>query len=349
MNKIRVLAVDDSALMRQIMTEIINSHSDMEMVATAPDPLVARDLIKKFNPDVLTLDVEMPRMDGLDFLEKLMRLRPMPVVMVSSLTGRGSEITLRALELGAVDFVTKPQIGIRSGMLTYSNLIAEKVRTASRACLSARQPGVVQPLLKSGPLLSSEKLIAIGASTGGTEAIRHVLQPLPLTSPALLITQHMPAGFTRSFADRLNKLCQITVKEAEHGERVLPGHAYIAPGDQHMELSRNGANYQIKLHDGDPVNRHRPSVDVLFHSVAKYAGRNAVGVILTGMGNDGAAGMLEMHQAGAWTIAQNETSCVVFGMPREAINFGGVHEIVDLHQISQQMLAKISVGQAVRI
>lgn len=351
MSKIRVLSVDDSALMRQIMTEIINSHSDMEMVATAPDPLVARDLIKKFNPDVLTLDVEMPRMDGLDFLEKLMRLRPMPVVMVSSLTGKGSEVTLRALELGAIDFVTKPQLGIREGMLAYSEMIAEKVRTAAKASLAAHKPLSAPTTLKAGPLLSSEKLIAIGASTGGTEAIRHVLQPLPLSSPALLITQHMPPGFTRSFADRLNKLCQIGVKEAEDGdgERVLPGHAYIAPGDRHMELSRSGANYQIKIHDGPAVNRHRPSVDVLFHSVAKQAGRNAVGVILTGMGNDGAAGMLAMRQAGAWTLAQNEASCVVFGMPREAINMGGVCEVVDLSQVSQQMLAKISAGQAIRI
>lgn len=297
----------------------------------------------------MTLDVEMPRMDGLDFLEKLMRLRPMPVVMVSSLTGKGSEVTLRALELGAIDFVTKPQLGIREGMLAYSEMIAEKVRTAAKASLAAHKPLSAPTTLKAGPLLSSEKLIAIGASTGGTEAIRHVLQPLPLSSPALLITQHMPPGFTRSFADRLNKLCQIGVKEAEDGERVLPGHAYIAPGDRHMELSRSGANYQIKIHDGPAVNRHRPSVDVLFHSVAKQAGRNAVGVILTGMGNDGAAGMLAMRQAGAWTLAQNEASCVVFGMPREAINMGGVCEVVDLSQVSQQMLAKISAGQAIRI
>ncbi|MBP2844124.1 chemotaxis response regulator protein-glutamate methylesterase [Dickeya oryzae] len=350
MSKIKVLCVDDSALMRQIMTEIINSHPDMEVVATAPDPLVARDLIKKFNPQVLTLDVEMPRMDGLDFLEKLMRLRPMPVVMVSSLTGKGSEITLRALELGAIDFVTKPQLGIREGMLAYSELIAEKIRMAAKARLPQRSTGIAPSvLLPSMPLLSSEKLIAIGASTGGTEAIRHVLQPLPPTSPALLITQHMPPGFTKSFAERLNKLCQITVKEAEDGERVLPGHAYIAPGARHLELARSGANYQVKLHDGPPVNRHRPSVDVLFHSVAQYAGRNAVGVILTGMGNDGAAGMLELHKAGAYTIAQNEASCVVFGMPREAIALGGVDEVVDLHQVSQRMLAQVSAGQALRI
>jgi len=349
MGKIRVLCVDDSSLMRQLMTEIINSYADMEMVATAPDPLVARDLIKEFNPDVLTLDVEMPRMDGLDFLEKLMRLRPMPVVMVSSLTGKGSEVTLRALELGAVDFVTKPSLGIREGMLAYSQMIADKVRAASRAKLHVRRAQSTPVMLKAGPMLSSEKLIAIGASTGGTEAIRHVLQPLSATSPALMITQHMPPGFTRSFAERLNKLCQITVKEAEDGERVLPGHAYIAPGAMHMELARSGANYQVKLHDGPPVNRHKPSVDVLFKSVAQHAGRNAVGVILTGMGNDGAAGLLTMNKAGAWTIAQNEASCVVFGMPREAIALGGASEVVDLHQISQHMLAKISAGQALRI
>lgn len=349
MNKIRVLCVDDSALMRQLMTEIINSFPDMEVVATAPDPLVARDLIKKLDPAVLTLDVEMPRMDGLDFLEKLMRLRPMPVVMVSSLTGKGSEITLRALELGAVDFVTKPQMGLRDGMLGYREQIADKIRAAARARLPQRRLTSAAPVALSGPLLSSEKLIAIGASTGGTEAIRHVLEPLPATSPALLITQHMPPGFTRSFAERLNKLCQITVKEAEHGERVLPGHAYIAPGARHMELARSGANYQIHLHDGDPVNRHRPSVDVLFHSVAKFAGRNAVGVILTGMGNDGAAGLLAMRRAGAWTLAQDEASCVVYGMPREAVALGACHDSAPLFQISQRMMAQISTGQALRI
>ncbi|SFM93018.1 two-component system, chemotaxis family, response regulator CheB [Izhakiella capsodis] len=349
MKMIRVLCVDDSALMRQLMTEIVNSHPDMEMVASAPDPLVARELIKQFNPDVLTLDVEMPNMDGLDFLEKLMRLRPMPVVMVSSLTGRGSEVTLRALELGAVDFITKPSLGIREGMLSYSQLIGEKLRAASRARLGIRKLAAAPAILKSVPLLGSEKLIAIGASTGGTEAIRHVLQPLPASSPALLITQHMPPGFTRSFAERLNKLCQITVKEAEDGERVLPGHAYIAPGAMHLELVRSGANYQVKLNEGPPVNRHKPSVDVLFNSVAQFAGRNAIGVILTGMGNDGAAGLVHMKQAGAWTIAQSEASCVVFGMPREAIVLGAASEVVDLHEISQHMLAKMSAVQALRI
>ncbi|AKH65595.1 MULTISPECIES: chemotaxis response regulator protein-glutamate methylesterase [Photorhabdus] len=350
MNKITVLCVDDSALMRQIMREIINSHPDMEVVACAPDPLVARDLIKKHNPQVLTLDVEMPRMDGIDFLEKLMRLRPMPVVMISSLTAKGSEITLRALELGAVDFVTKPQLGIREGMLAYSELIAEKVRTAAQAKLSVQTTTPVNSVpLSFKPLLSSEKLIAVGASTGGTEAIKNLLQPLPVTSPALLITQHMPPGFTRSFAERLNKLSQITVKEAENGERILPGHAYIAPGDRHMELCRNGADYQVLITDAPAVNRHRPSVDVLFRSVAKFAGRNAVGVLLTGMGNDGAAGLLEMKQAGAYTLVQDEASCVVFGMPRAAIQMGAVDEVMDILKMSKKMLAKISLGQSVRI
>lgn len=349
MSKIRVICVDDSALIRQLMTEIVNSQKDMQMVATAPDPLVARELIKQHNPTVLTLDVEMPKMDGLDFLEKLMRLRPMPVLMVSSLTERGSEVTLRALELGAVDFVTKPQIGIRDGILQYSELICDKIRSAAQARLPSPNRSSTVKKISLGSLIGSEKLIAIGASTGGTEAIRHVLEPLPAACPALLITQHMPAGFTHSFAERLNRICQITVKEAEHGERVLPGHAYIAPGDMHMELARSGANYQIRLLDTAPVNRHRPSVDVLFRSVANYAGRNAVGVILTGMGNDGAAGLLEMKQAGSWTIAQNEASCVVYGMPREAIQLQAACEITHLNDISQHMLGRLSSGQAIRI
>lgn len=337
--KIKVLCVDDSALIRSLMTEIINSQPDMEVCATAPDPLVARELIKQHNPDVLTLDVEMPRMDGLDFLEKLMRLRPMPVVMVSSLTERGSEITLRALELGAVDFVTKPRVGIRDGMLDYSEKLADKVRAASRARVRQNpQPhaaaaaaahghaGAAAPLINN-PLVSTEKLIIVGASTGGTEAIREVLTPLPPDAPAVLIAQHMPPGFTRSFAQRLNGLCRISVKEAEHGERVLPGHAYIAPGHAHLLLARSGANYIAHLSDEPPVNRHRPSVDVLFRSAAQHAGKNALGVILTGMGRDGAAGLLEMKKAGAYTFAQDEASCVVFGMPREAIAMGGVDDV----------------------
>ncbi|WP_321952780.1 protein-glutamate methylesterase/protein-glutamine glutaminase [Paraburkholderia bannensis] len=376
MQKIKVLCVDDSALIRSLMTEIINSQPDMTVVATAPDPLVARDLIKQHNPDVLTLDVEMPRMDGLDFLEKLMRLRPMPVVMVSSLTERGNEITLRALELGAVDFVTKPKVGIRDGMLDYAEKLADKVRAASRARVRpaaparaaapaatgtapqasahashgahAHAPVAAAPMINN-PLLSTEKLIIVGASTGGTEAIREVLQPLPPDAPAVLIAQHMPPGFTKSFAQRLNGLCRITVKEAEHGERVLPGHAYIAPGHAHLLLARSGANYIAHLSDDPPVNRHRPSVDVLFRSAAQHAGKNAIGVILTGMGRDGAAGLLEMRKAGAFTLAQDEASCIVFGMPREAIALGAADEIASLSDMSRRVMTRLaSMGDRVQ-
>ncbi|MFP3567247.1 protein-glutamate methylesterase/protein-glutamine glutaminase [Paraburkholderia sp. SIMBA_030] len=362
MQKIKVLCVDDSALIRSLMTEIINGQPDMTVVATAPDPLVARDLIKQHNPDVLTLDVEMPRMDGLDFLEKLMRLRPMPVVMVSSLTERGNEITLRALELGAVDFVTKPKVGIRDGMLDYSEKLADKIRAAARARVRQAAPAhhaaahaahapdaaAAAPLFNN-PLLSTEKLIIVGASTGGTEAIREVLVPLPPDAPAVLIAQHMPPGFTKSFAQRLNGLCRITVKEAEHGERVLPGHAYIAPGHAHLLLARSGANYIAHLSDEPPVNRHRPSVDVLFRSAAQHAGKNAVGVILTGMGRDGAAGLLEMKKAGAYTLAQDEASCIVFGMPREAIALGAADEIASLPEMSRRVMARLSsMGERVQ-
>jgi two-component system chemotaxis response regulator CheB len=353
--KIKVLCVDDSALIRSLMTEIINGQSDMMVCATAPDPLVARELIKQHNPDVLTLDVEMPRMDGLDFLEKLMRLRPMPVVMVSSLTERGSEITLRALELGAVDFVTKPKVGIREGMLDYAEKLADKIRAAARARVRARaatpapaagagaaHAAVGHAPLFNNPLVSTEKLIIVGASTGGTEAIREVLVPLPPDAPAVMIAQHMPPGFTKSFAQRLNGLCRITVKEAEHGERVLPGHAYIAPGHAHLLLARSGANYIAHLSDDPPVNRHRPSVDVLFRSAAQHAGKNAIGVILTGMGRDGAAGLLDMRNAGAYTLAQDEASCVVFGMPREAIALGGADEVAPLSEMSRKVMIRLA-------
>ena len=344
-NTISVLCVDDSALIRNVMTEIINSHADMRVVATAPDPLVARELIKRHSPDVLTLDVEMPRMDGLVFLEKLMRLRPMPVIMVSSLTERGSEVTLRALELGAVDFVTKPKLGIRDGMLDYSCVIADKIRAAAHAQVR-RTPSAAHALKPVEalrvPLHGSEKLVIVGASTGGTEAIRSLLQPLPADSPAILITQHMPAGFTHSFAKRLNSLCAVTVSEAVHGERVLPGHVYLAPGgERHMELARNGSTYVIELVDGSPVNRHRPSVDVLFSSAAAVAGCNAIGVLLTGMGKDGAAGMLAMRRAGAITLAQDEASCVVYGMPREAVALGAVEEVVSLNEMTERILARL--------
>ena len=348
MNKIKVLICDDSALIRSVMSEIIKGQPDMEVVGVAPDPLVARELIKQTNPDVLTLDVEMPKMDGLDFLERLMRLRPMPVVMVSSLTERGSEITLRALELGAVDFVTKPKISIQSGMREYAELISDKIRAASKARIRARtlpqagaEGGAQLPQLRN-PLMSSEKLIIVGASTGGTEAIREFLMQMPSDCPGILITQHMPEGFTRSFAKRLDSLCKISVREAEGNERVLPGHAYIAPGHSHLMLARSGANYMTKLDQGEPVNRHRPSVDVLFRSAAQNAGKNAVGVILTGMGKDGAAGMLEMKNAGAYNFAQDEASCVVFGMPREAIAVGATHEVGALQALPGMVLGYLA-------
>ena len=357
MTKIKVVIVDDSALIRSVMTEIVNSQPDMEVVGVAPDPLVARELIKRTNPDVLTLDVEMPKMDGLDFLEKLMRLRPMPVLMVSSLTERGSEITMRALELGAVDFVTKPKISIQSGMREYTELIADKIRGASRARIkprtlqSAAAGATTQlPQLRS-PLTSSEKLIIIGASTGGTEAIREFLMQMPSDCPGILIAQHMPEGFTSSFARRLDSLCKISVVESAGNERVLPGHAYIAPGHSHLLLTRSGANYMTKIEQSEPVNRHRPSVDVLFRSAAQAAGKNAVGVILTGMGKDGAQGMLEMKNAGAYNFAQDEASCVVFGMPREAIAIGAAHEVAALSALPGLVLGHLAThgGRALRV
>jgi len=344
-NKIRVLVVDDSALVRSLLSEIINAEPDMECVGAAPDPLVAREMIKQKNPDVLTLDVEMPRMDGLDFLERLMRLRPMPVVMVSTLTERGSEATLKALELGAVDFVSKPRVGISTGLKEYSQEIAGKIRVARAA--RVRRPLIgTRPILAvddtpnraQGRIASTEKLIILGASTGGTEAIKVFLAQMPPDCPGILIAQHMPESFTRPFAQRLDGLCRIAVKEAVHGERVLPGHAYIAPGHSHLLLARSGANYVTELSQAPPVNRHRPSVDVLFRSAAGCAGRNAIGVILTGMGKDGAAGMLEMKQAGATNFAQNEASCVVFGMPKEAIALGGVDEVVALDDMARRVL-----------
>ena len=354
--KIKVLIVDDSALIRSVMKEIISSQPDMEVVGVAPDPLVARDLIKQTNPDVLTLDVEMPKMDGLDFLEKLMRLRPMPVVMVSSLTERGSEITMRALELGAVDFVTKPKISIQSGMRDYTDLIADKIRAAAKARIRARtlptgeRNGGALPAIRN-PLTSSEKLIIIGASTGGTEAIREFLMQMPSDCPGILIAQHMPEGFTTSFARRLDSLCKISVREAAGDERILPGHAYIAPGHSHLLLARSGANYITRIEQTDPVNRHRPSVDVLFRSAAVSAGKNAVGVILTGMGKDGAAGMLEMKTAGSYNFAQDEASCVVFGMPREAIAIGATHEVGPLLSLPGMVLNNLAThgSRALRV
>jgi two-component system chemotaxis response regulator CheB len=349
--KIKVLVVDDSALIRGVMKEIINREQDMECVGAAPDPLVARELIKALNPDVLTLDVEMPKMDGLDFLERLMRLRPMPVLMISTLTERGSNITFRALELGAVDFVAKPKLDITRGMEDYAIEITDKIRAASLAQVhkvsiepQINEKYTADAILPStkGRYFSTEKLIVIGASTGGTEAIKEVLAKLPADAPAVLVTQHMPEHFTKSFADRLNSLCKISVKEAEHNERILPGHAYIAPGNWHLLIKRSGARYMVALNQGSLVNRHRPSVDVLFRSAANVAGANALGIILTGMGKDGVQGMLEMKQAGAYTIAQNEASCVVFGMPKEAIAAGGVCEVLALQEITRRTMEYLS-------
>jgi two-component system chemotaxis response regulator CheB len=360
MAKTRVLIIDDSALVRSLLTEIVNREPDLEAIGAAPDPLAAREMIRALNPDVLTLDIEMPKMDGLDFLERLMRLRPTPVVMVSTLTERGAEATFKALELGAIDFVSKPRLGIAAGLQGLATDICEKIRAASRARMhrhlrQAAQHADGESLsAKSAPThysrISTEKLIAIGASTGGTEAIREVVSRLSADSPAVLITQHMPAGFTRSFAARLNGLCRMTVSEAQHGERALPGHAYIAPGDRHMRLARSGANYLIELDDGPPVNRHRPSVDVLFESMAAVAGQNALGVMLTGMGRDGAAAMLKMKQAGCFNLAQNEASCVVFGMPKEAIAVGAVDEVLPVTAIAERLQSRLAeIGAAHRV
>lgn len=351
-NKIKVLVIDDSALIRGVMKEIINREKDMECVGVAPDPLIAREMIKSLQPDMLTLDVEMPKMDGLDFLERLMRLRPMPVLMVSTLTERGSDITFRSLELGAVDFIAKPKLDIARGMEDYAIEITGKIRTVAQAKIrKTSATAVIQERYTADAILpsvasrfsSTEKLICIGASTGGTEAIKEILMKLPADSPGVLVTQHMPEHFTKSFANRLNTLCKISVKEAEHNERVLPGHAYIAPGHSHLLLKRSGANYIISLDQGPAVNRHRPSIDVLFRSAANYAGVNAIGIILTGMGKDGVQGLLEMKHSGSHTIAQDEASCVIFGMPKEAIEAGGVCEVLALQDIVHHVIESFSV------
>lgn len=340
---IKVLVVDDSALIRALLKEIIQADPELELVGQAPDAYVARDLIKQLNPDVLTLDVEMPRMDGLTFLEKLMHGRPMPVVMISSLTEQGSEATFRAMELGAVDFVAKPKLGIREGMQAYAEEICYKIKAASQARLIPRQarvPIVQEPLVSHGPrpIIGTEKLIAIGASTGGTEAIKDVLLGLPADSPGIVITQHMPPGFTRSFAERLNRMTRLNVVEAKGGERILPGHAFLAPGDKHLLVERSGANYVTRLSDAEPVRRHKPAVDPMFRSVAQCAGRNVIACLLTGMGKDGAQGMLEIRQAGGYTVAQNEATCVVYGMPREAVAIGGAEDILPLGEIAEALL-----------
>ena len=341
--RVRVLVVDDSALVRQMMIEILSNDPELEVVGAVADPYAAWDKIQRVNPDVITLDVEMPRMDGLTFLEKLMRSHPMPVVMVSSLTERGCEATLRALELGALDFVTKPRIDVARGTADLAGEIVAKVKTAGAAKLRAKPPRPVQSAVPpSAPrrvmFQGTHKIVAIGASTGGTEALRELLCALPPDAPGIVVVQHMPEKFTRAFADRLNSLSRIRISEAQDGDRVLPGHALIAPGNYHMELLRSGADYRVQIFTSEPVNRHRPSVDVLFHSCARAAGPNAIGVILTGMGDDGARGLLAMRSAGSTTVAQDEATCVVFGMPREAIALGAAAFVDPLPHIATRVL-----------
>ncbi len=346
----RVLIVDDSAVVRQILSEILASDAGIEVVGTAADPLLARDKIKRLAPDVITLDVEMPRMDGLAFLENLMRLHPLPVVMISSLTERGADTTLQALALGAVDFVSKPKLDVARGLARYAEEIIEKVKAAARSrvrplvrgpvaarlTLPATSPSVVP---RGAQFRTTDRLIALGASAGGTEALRVVLESLPADAPAVVMTQHLPATFSAAFAERLDRHAAMAVREASDGEAVLPGHAYLPPGGRHLRVIRDGARWRCRIDDGPAVNRHKPAVDVLFQSVAQSAGANAIGAILTGMGDDGARGLLQMRQAGAPTLVQDEASSVVWGMPGAAFKLGAATETVPLERIAERLLA----------
>lgn len=344
MARIRVLIIDDSALVRQILTQALIGDPEIEVVGTAPDPYIARDKIIQLQPDVLTLDVEMPKMDGVEFLRRLMPQYPLPVLMISALTQRGAQVTLDALEAGAVDVITKPSMDLRRSMEEMVQEIRAKVKAVSKANVTAwkkssKEARAAQPPLSAKRLAgSTEKFFAIGASTGGTEAIRTVLTQLPPDTPGVVIVQHMPPGFTRMFADRLDTQCKMRVKEAEDGDRVAVGQVLIAPGDRHMIIKREGGMFVVHIIDGDKVCGHRPSVEVMFGSVAESAGPHSVGVILTGMGHDGAGGMLRMRQAGARTIAQDEATSVVFGMPREAFNRGGAEKLLPLDRIAHSML-----------
>jgi two-component system chemotaxis response regulator CheB len=343
--RIKVLIVDDSALMRKLLTHILSSDPEIEVIATASDPFSAREKIKALNPDVLTLDIEMPRMDGLTFLEKLMRGHPMPVVMISSLTDKGADTTLRALSLGAVDFVSKPKLDVTNGTLELGEEIVAKVKSAAVARLRHRRPAVAEEVAAPAGTYrfsATHKVVAIGASTGGTEAIKDVLVSLPADFPGIVMVQHMPEAFTRPFANRLDSLCKIHVQEAKDGDRILQGCALLAPGGHQMEVVSQGMQHTVHVYRGDRVNRHIPSVDVLFNSCARQLGKNAVGVILTGMGADGAQGLLEMKQAEAYTMAQDEASCVVFGMPKEAIRMGGAQQILPLSQIAGALIERLT-------
>jgi len=340
---VRVLIVDDSALVRQLLTEILSSDPEIEVVGVAPDPLIARDKIKLLKPDVLTLDVEMPRMDGLQFLANLMRLHPMPVVMVSSLTEAGADVTLKALELGAIDFVTKPRLDVAKGLTAYGPILCEKVKMAARARMVARPPRPADEVPRGGPeaamaFRTTDKLIAIGASAGGTEALRVVLERMPADAPATVITQHIPAEFSRPFAERLNRHSAMVVLHAEDGAPILAGHAYVAPGGKHLEVVRDGAHWRCCVSDADPVNRHKPSVGVMFNSVLKAAGTHCVAALLTGMGDDGSRELLALRQAGIRTLVQDEATSVVWGMPGTAFRLGAADEVLPLERIPGRLI-----------
>jgi two-component system chemotaxis response regulator CheB len=343
LKKIRVLFVDDSAIVRKILSEELSRFPDIEVVGTAPDPFIARDKIVRLKPDVITLDIEMPKMDGLTFLKKLMRHYPLPVVIVSSLTKKGGGLTLEAMDIGAVEVIGKPGGSYTVGDMSVQ--LAEKIRAASKVRIvrkgSSEESASASPKPMEALSKTSNKIIAIGASTGGTEALKTVLTIMAPNSPGILVVQHMPAKFTTAFAERLNNLCQITVKEAQNNDFVSPGTALIAPGNYHMILRRSGSRYYVAVKDGPMVHHQRPSVDILFKSIAKHAGQNSIGAILTGMGADGAEGLLEMKRSGAKTIAQDEKSCIVFGMPKEAIKLGAVDTVVPLNQITEEIIRMV--------
>lgn len=340
MKPIRLMIVDDSATVRQVLSAILDAQPDMEVIATAQDPLFAMDKMQKDWPDVIILDVEMPRMDGITFLRKLMSEHPTPVVICSTLTEKGAETTMQALAAGAIGFVTKPKLGLKQFLVDGSAELVAQVRAAAQA--RVRAPRVLQAPTLRAPTLqamakTTDKVVAVGASTGGTQALELFLSSLPRVSPGIVIVQHMPEKFTAAFAGRLNKVCALEVMEARHGDRVLPGRALIAPGGKHMTLKRSGAQYHVEVVDGPPINRHCPSVDVLFRSVARTAGSNALGIIMTGMGDDGARGLRQMRDAGATTLAQDEASCVVYGMPKEAVKLGGVDRSVALEALATEV------------